>query len=84
MIQVREAELDSMLERASENGANRVLEKLGLQNGEAARDIQEIRSLAQSLRAARSTVWQTVVRLATIALLAALIGGAAIKTKLFG
>ncbi|MBU2039169.1 MAG: hypothetical protein KKH95_08500, partial [Gammaproteobacteria bacterium] len=59
----------------------RVLAHLGLENGHAARDIRELRDLLEAWRDARRTAWQTIVKVATTGILAALILGAAIKLK---
>jgi hypothetical protein len=44
----------------------------------------DLRTLLESLRMARRTAWQTVVRVLTTGLLLALIAGVAVKLKLFG
>ena len=72
-----------MLSRAAERGARRALADVGLEGPEAAIDIRDLRTLLASLRMARRTAWQTVVRLVTTALLLALIAGVAVKLKLF-
>lgn len=77
-------DIDELLDRAAERGADRCLARLGLGNGGAARDIRELRDLLDAWRDARRTAWQTLVKLVTTALLAALIAGAAMKLKLFG
>lgn len=57
---------------------------MGLENGHAARDVRELRDLLDAWRAARRTVWHTVLKVITTGLVAALITDAAIKLKLFG
>ncbi|WP_303785645.1 DUF6127 family protein [Azovibrio restrictus] len=54
------------------------------QNGHAARDLRELRDLLEAWRDARRTAWQTTIKVATTAILAALLVGAAIKLKLMG
>ena len=50
----------------------------------AAIDIHDLRTLLDSLRMARRTAWQTIIRLITTGLLLALIAGIAVKLKIFG
>jgi hypothetical protein len=73
-----EHSLRDVVERAAEAGARRALEQLGLHDANAASDVRELRGLLQSCRDARSTMWQTIVRLGTTALLAALMAGSAL------
>jgi hypothetical protein len=84
MLLLRKEDFDELLSRAAERGAERVLAHLGLENGRAARDIGELRSLLEAWRDARRTAWQTTVKVVTTGILAALLVGAAIKLKLLG
>ena len=84
MLLLRKEDFDELLDRAAERGAERVLAHLGLENGHAARDIGELRSLLEAWRDARRTAWQTAVKVVTTGILAALLVGAAIKLKLMG
>ena len=84
MLLLRKEDFDELLDRAAERGAERVLAHLGLENGHAARDIGELRSLLEAWRDARHTAWQTAVKVVTTGILAALLVGAAIKLKLMG
>lgn len=83
-ITLRPEDLDDLLTRAAERGAERCLAHLGLENGHAARDIRELRGLLEAWRDARRTAWQTTVKVITTGILAALLVGAAIKLKLMG
>ena len=83
LIRMPEDEFEAMLSRAAEKGARKALADVGLEGPEAAIDIRDLRTLLASLRMARRTAWQTVVRLITTALLLALIAGVAVKLKLF-
>ena len=83
-ITLRPEDLDDLLTRAAERGAERCLAHLGLENGHAARDIRELRDLLEAWREARHTAWQTTIKVITTGLLAALLVGAAIKLKLMG
>ena len=84
MVTIPQEELEAILERAAERGAERVLTHLGLENGHAARDIRELRDLLEAWRDARRTAWQTTVKVITTGILAALLVGAAIKLRLIG
>ena len=83
LIRMPEGEFEAMLSRAAEKGARKALADVGLEGPEAAIDIRDLRTLLASLRMARRTAWQTVIRLITTALLLALIAGVAVKLKLF-
>ena len=83
-IILRPEDLDDLLTRAAERGAERCLAHLGLENGHAARDIRELRDLLEAWREARHTAWQTIIKVATTGLLAVILVGAAIKLKLMG
>lgn len=83
-ITLRSEDLDDLLTRAAERGAERCLAHLGLENGHAARDIRELRDLLEAWRDARHTAWQTVIKVVTTGLLAIIVVGAAIKLKLMG
>ena len=78
------AELEDILQRAAERGSQCCLAKLGLENGSAARDIRQLRDLLEVWREARRAVWQTVIKVITTGLLAALLVGIAMKVKLIG
>ena len=83
-ITLRPEDLDDLLTRAAERGAERCLARLGLENGHAARDIRELRDLLEAWREARRTAWQTTIKVVTTGILAALLVGTAIKLKLMG
>ena len=80
-ITLRPDDLDELLTRAAERGAERCLAHLGLENGHAARDIRELRDLLEAWREARHTAWQTIIKVATTGLLAVILVGAAILAK---
>ena len=81
---MRQEDLDELLTRAAERGAERCLAHLGLENGHAARDIRELRDLLGAWRSARSTAWQTVIRVSTTALLTVIVVGVAMKFRVIG
>ena len=84
VLSLRAEDLDDLLTRAAERGAERCLAHLGLENGHAARDIRELRDLLEAWRDARHTAWQTVIKVVTTGLLTIIVVGAAIKLKLMG
>lgn len=84
VLTIRQQDLDELITRAAEKGAERVLAHLGLENGHAARDIRELRDLLGAWRSARATAWQTVIRVTTTALLSVIVVGVAIKFKVLG
>ena len=84
ILNLRPEDLDELLTRAAERGAERALACLGLENGHAAADIRDLRGLIDAWRDARRTAWQTAVKVVTTGILAALLVGAAIKLKLMG
>ena len=63
-------ELDAMLDRS----AKRALDSIGLTDENAAKDIQEMRSLLDAWRETRKSIWNTTVRIATVALLTFIAG----------
>jgi hypothetical protein len=79
-----EAELESMLARAAEQGAKRALADVGLDGKDAALDIRDLRSLLECLRFVRRTAVQTAVRMITTTVMLALLAGIAIKLRIFG
>ena len=84
ILNLRPDDLDELLTRAAERGAERALACLGLENGRAAADIRDLRGLIDAWREARRTAWQTAVKVVTTGILAALLVGVAIKLKLMG
>ena len=60
-------EIEEMLDRSAKRGAKLVLRELGLQDESAAVDIREIRSLLETWRHTRQSIWNTFVKITTIA-----------------
>jgi len=81
---MRDEDLEPLMARAAEEGAKRALERIGLHDEHAGRDISELRNLLDAWRDARSTVWKTIIRVITTAVLVALGAGLAVKLKLGG
>ena len=67
-------ELEAMLDRSARRGSKAALEAVGLCDENAANDIREIRSLLDSWRDTRKSVWNTTVRIATVAFLTFIAG----------
>jgi hypothetical protein len=65
------ADIDALLEQAAERGARRALERLGLHDDDAGKDIRDLRTLIDGWRTAKKTVVTTVVQWLTIGLLGA-------------
>jgi hypothetical protein len=84
LITIRVEDLDELLTRAAEQGAERCLAHLGLENGGAAADLRDLRGLLDAYRQARKTAWQTAIKVFTTGVLAALIVGVAIKLRIYG
>ena len=73
-IKLTPEELEEMLDNAARRGAKEALRSIGLLDDDAARDIIEMRSLLEAWRDTRKSVWSTVVKLATVALLTFIAG----------
>ena len=84
MILMRREDFEELLTHAAERGAERVLVHLGLENGNAARDIRELRDLLDAWHDARRTAWRTIIKFITAGLLAVIMVGVSIKLKLMG
>jgi hypothetical protein len=75
--------LRAVAEEASELGAGRALETLGLRDPEARRDMDELRQLLQAWRDAKKTAWKEVIAWAIRILLAVLVLGMSIRLGLW-
>lgn len=67
-------ELEAMLDRAARRGAREVLHQLGLHDETAAEDLREMRNLLDSWRETRKSIWNTLVKLTTIAIITFIAG----------
>ena len=63
-------ELEAMLDRS----AKRALESIGLTDENAAKDLQELRSLLDAWRDTRKSIWNTTVKILTVATLTFIAG----------
>ena len=73
-IKLTPEEIETMLDNAARRGAKEALRSIGLLDDDAARDIIEMRSLLEAWRDTRRSVWSTVVKLSTVALLTFIAG----------
>ena len=73
-IKLTPDDLEEMLDNAARRGAKEALRSIGLLDDDAARDIIEMRSLLEAWRDTRKSVWSTVVKLTTVALLTFIAG----------
>ena len=79
-IRLTTEELEDMLDRSAKRGAKLVLRELGLHDETASVDIREIRSLLDTWRQTRQSIWNTFVKITTIAVFTFI--GAAIWMKI--
>ena len=74
-------QLHVLLDDAAHSGAKRALAEIGLENGHARQDIDDLRGLAGAVRQVRSTALNVVTKVATLAIIAALLAWAGAKVK---
>ena len=67
-------ELEAMLDRAARRGAKEALRSIGLLDDDAHKDITEMRGLLEAWRDTRKSIWSTVTRLVTVAVLTFIAG----------
>jgi hypothetical protein len=73
-VKLSPEELEAMLDRAARRGAKEALASIGLLDEDAHKDVLEMRSLLEAWRDTRKSVWTTVVRVSTTALLVFIAG----------
>ena len=73
-IKLTPEDLEEMLDNAARRGAKQALRSIGLLDDDAARDIIEMRSLLEAWRDTRKSVWSTIVKVTTVALLTFIAG----------
>jgi len=71
--------LRAIVEEASDLGAERMLERIGLADDKAQRDLDELRELLQAWRDAKASAWRAAVDWAVRGLLALLLIGLAVR-----
>ena len=69
-LKLSSEELEAMLDRS----AKRALESIGLTDENAAKDLQEMRSLLDAWRETRKSIWNTTVKIFTVAVLTFIAG----------
>jgi len=69
-LKLSSEELEAMLDRS----AKRALESIGLTDDNAAKDLQELRSLLDAWRDTRKSIWNTTVKIFTVAVLTFIAG----------
>lgn len=84
VIELSKRDLDEIIESASQRGAKRALEEVGLLDPQAVEDVKELRSLLTVWREVRITALKTAVQSVTLALLGVITLGAAIKLGWLG
>ena len=73
-IKLTPDDLEEMLDNAARRGAKEALRSIGLLDDDAAKDIIEMRSLLEAWRDTRKSVWSTIVKVTTVALLTFIAG----------
>ena len=73
-IQLTTEELEAMLDRAASRGAKQALASIGLLDDNAHKDVTEMRSLLEAWRDTRRSIWSTVIRITTTAVLVFIAG----------
>jgi hypothetical protein len=73
-IKLTHDELEDMLDRAARRGAKEALRSIGLLDDDAHKDITEMRSLLEAWRDTRKSIWSTVTKLVTVAVLTFIAG----------
>jgi|TARA_R100000406_G_scaffold50004_1_gene33805 hypothetical protein len=73
-IKLTPEDLEEMLDNAARRGAREALRSIGLLDDDAAKDIIEMRSLLEAWRDTRKSVWSTIVKVTTVALLTFIAG----------
>ena len=69
MTPLTSEQLEAMMDRAAKKGARQALCDLGLSDMDAASDIKELRSLLDSWRDTKKSIWKTLIQLGTVAVL---------------
>jgi hypothetical protein len=73
-INLTSDELEAMLDRAARRGAKEALRSIGLLDDDAHKDITEMRGLLEAWRDTRKSIWTTVIRIVTTAVLVFIAG----------
>ncbi len=73
-VKLSPEELEEMLDRAARRGAKEALRSIGLLDDDAHKDIAEMRSLIEAWRDTRKSIWSTITKLVTVAVLTFIAG----------
>ena len=73
-VKISHDELEEMLDRAAKRGAKEALRSIGLLDNDAHKDITEMRSLLEAWRDTRKSIWSTIIRIVTTAVLVFIAG----------
>ena len=73
-VKLSPEELEDMLDRAAMRGAKEALRSIGLLDDAAHKDITEMRSLIEAWRDTRKSIWATITKLVTVAVLTFIAG----------
>ena len=73
-VKLSPEELEDMLDRAARRGAKEALRSIGLLDDDAHKDIAEMRSLIEAWRDTRKSIWSTITKLVTVAVLTFIAG----------
>ena len=73
-VKLSPEELEDMLDRAARRGAKEALRSIGLLDDAAHKDITEMRSLIEAWRDTRKSIWETITKLVTVAVLTFIAG----------
>ena len=73
-VKLSPEELEDMLDRAARRGAKEALRSIGLLDDAAHKDITEMRSLIEAWRDTRKSIWSTITKLVTVAVLTFIAG----------
>lgn len=66
---ITKSELKILILEAAEKGSDRALARIGLHDENAVHDVKELRSLLEGWRETKSSIWRTVIRWVTMAVL---------------
>lgn len=73
-VKLSPEELEDMLDRAARRGAKEALRSIGLLDDAAHKDITEMRNLIEAWRDTRKSIWATITKLVTVAVLTFIAG----------
>ena len=66
---ITKSELKILILEAAEKGSDRALARIGLHDENAVHDVKELRSLLEGWRETKSSIWRTIIRWVTMAVL---------------